>query len=177
MTSCRLPKPDWELISRSIEVVNGKATTRNTFFEFWHIPLVFLPFVQRNLDETGRESGFLLPEGENSSVKGAGDRRRRLLGHQSQHRYHGWRAILEQARLCAQRRFPLSRTGPGCLHRALECPAGSRHRGDPVWRNHANTGQPGGADILAYGRKYFNSETSGRGGRRVPVQLHLSPGI
>ena len=28
MTSCRLPKPDWQLISHSIEVVNEKATAR-----------------------------------------------------------------------------------------------------------------------------------------------------
>jgi LPS-assembly protein len=27
MTSCRLPKPDWQLISRSIEVAKQKATT------------------------------------------------------------------------------------------------------------------------------------------------------
>jgi LPS-assembly protein len=47
MTSCRLPKPDWKLISRSIEVVNQKASTHNSLFEFWHIPLFYLPFVER----------------------------------------------------------------------------------------------------------------------------------
>jgi len=70
MTSCRLPKPDWKLISRSIVVADGKASTHNSVFKFWNIPLFYLPFVARNLDETGRESGFLLPGGENSGVKG-----------------------------------------------------------------------------------------------------------
>ena len=71
MTSCRLPKPDWELISRSIEVVNQKATTHNSVFEaLGKIPLFYLPYVQRSLDDSGRESGFLIPTGENSGVKG-----------------------------------------------------------------------------------------------------------
>ena len=70
MTSCRLPKPDWELLSKTITVVDNKATTHNTLFEFLRIPLFYLPFVQRNLDDTGRESGFLLPVFANSGVKG-----------------------------------------------------------------------------------------------------------
>jgi len=70
MTSCRLPKPDWALVSRSIQVDDGKASTHNSFFKFWQVPLFYLPFVARNLDETGRETGFLIPTGENSSTKG-----------------------------------------------------------------------------------------------------------
>ena len=70
MTSCRLPKPDWQLISHSIEVANNKATTRNSLFEVLRLPVFYLPFVQRSLDATGRESGFLLPIFANSGVKG-----------------------------------------------------------------------------------------------------------
>jgi LPS-assembly protein len=70
MTSCRLPRPDWELISHTIEVANNQATARNSVFEFLHVPLFYLPFVRRSLDETGRESGLLIPAFENSGVKG-----------------------------------------------------------------------------------------------------------
>jgi LPS-assembly protein len=70
MTSCRLPKPDWELISRSIEVANGKATTRNSVFQFLRVPLFYLPYIQHSLDDTGRQSGLLLPVFADSGVKG-----------------------------------------------------------------------------------------------------------
>jgi len=70
MTSCRLPKPDWQMISRAIEVANGKASARNSFFELLNIPIFYLPFVAHNLDETGRQSGLLLPVFANSGVKG-----------------------------------------------------------------------------------------------------------
>jgi len=70
MTSCRLPKPDWELISKTIDVENNKARTRNSTFTFLKMPLFYLPFVERNLDDLGRESGLLIPQFENSGVKG-----------------------------------------------------------------------------------------------------------
>ena len=70
MTSCRLPKPDWQLISHSIQVANNKASTRNSLFEFLRIPVFYLPYVAHNLDDTGRESGILFPAFENSGVKG-----------------------------------------------------------------------------------------------------------
>jgi LPS-assembly protein len=70
MTSCKLPKPDWRWISHSIAVTNGKASTHNSFFELLGVKLLYLPFLQRNLDETGRESGLLIPAFENSGTKG-----------------------------------------------------------------------------------------------------------
>ena len=70
MTSCRLPKPDWELISRSIEIADDKATTRNSVFRFLHVPLFYLPVLQHSLDTTGRESGLLLPVFADSGIKG-----------------------------------------------------------------------------------------------------------
>jgi len=70
MTSCRLPKPDWELISRTIDVANNKARTHRSTFEFLKVPVFYLPFVERNLDDFGRESGILIPAFENSGVKG-----------------------------------------------------------------------------------------------------------
>ncbi len=61
MTNCRLPKPDWVLISRSIDLVNGKASTSNSIFKFLGVPLFYLPYLRHPVEETGRESGFLIP--------------------------------------------------------------------------------------------------------------------
>jgi LPS-assembly protein len=72
MTNCRLPRPDWQLISRSIDLDNNKASTTNSVFKFLGIPLFFLPYLRHPTDETGRESGFLIPvfPSNYSSVRG-----------------------------------------------------------------------------------------------------------
>ena len=158
MTACRLPKPDWQVISRSIDLVNQKATSHNSFFEFWRIPLFYLPFVQRNLDETGRESGILLPGGENSSVKGL------VLGDEVYWAINRSMDLTVGAQYWSKRGF---------------APSGDfRYRGrglDAVtvrWNALLDRGieevlsgattptlvNQGGADILAFGRKYFGTE-------------------
>ena len=43
MTNCRLPKPDWQLFSRSIDLANGKASTSNSVFKFLGVPIFYLP--------------------------------------------------------------------------------------------------------------------------------------
>jgi len=70
MTNCRLPRPDWRLISRAINLANGKASTSNALFEFLGVPLFYLPYLRHPVDETGRESGVLVPVLSNSSIKG-----------------------------------------------------------------------------------------------------------
>jgi LPS-assembly protein len=70
MTNCRLPKPDWRLISNSINLVNGKASTTGSIFEFLGIPLFYLPYLRHPVDDIGRESGMLIPVVSNSSIKG-----------------------------------------------------------------------------------------------------------
>jgi LPS-assembly protein len=70
MTNCHLPHPDWRLISRAINLANGKASTSNAFFEFLGVPLFYLPYLRHPVDETGRESGLLTPVLSNSSIKG-----------------------------------------------------------------------------------------------------------
>jgi len=72
MTNCRLPKPDWALISRSIELANGKASTTNSIFKFLGVPLFYLPYLRHPVEETGRESGFLIPvlPSNKSSIRG-----------------------------------------------------------------------------------------------------------
>jgi LPS-assembly protein len=72
MTNCRLPKPDWEIISRAMTLENGKASTANSIFKFLGVPLFWLPYLRHPVDETGRESGFLIPvfPSNYSSVRG-----------------------------------------------------------------------------------------------------------
>ncbi len=70
MTNCRLPRPDWQVISRSINLVDGKASTTNAFFKFLGVPLFYLPYLRHPVDESGRESGLLIPVLSNSSIKG-----------------------------------------------------------------------------------------------------------
>lgn len=70
MTSCRLPKPDWRLLARSIVVNNGQARAANTRFELLKLPVFYLPFVTHPVDTESRQSGLLIPSPGNSSTKG-----------------------------------------------------------------------------------------------------------
>ena len=70
MTNCNLPRPDWQLLSRSIDLANNNATTRNSVFEFLGLPLFYFPWLRHPVDDTGRESGILIPVLSNSSIKG-----------------------------------------------------------------------------------------------------------
>jgi LPS-assembly protein len=71
MTNCRLPKPDWQLLSRHIDVAEGHASTTNTIFKLFGVPIFDLPYLRHPIDEGGRESGFLIPIISNgSSIRG-----------------------------------------------------------------------------------------------------------
>jgi LPS-assembly protein len=70
MTNCRLPHPDWQLMAHSIEVANGQASTKSTYFKFLGVPLFYLPYLRHPVDENGRESGFLIPNPGNSTTRG-----------------------------------------------------------------------------------------------------------
>jgi LPS-assembly protein len=72
ITNCTMPRPDWEVISRSIKVQDGKASMANAVFKFLGVPVFYLPYLRHPVDETGRESGLLIPvlPSNNSSVRG-----------------------------------------------------------------------------------------------------------
>src|SRR5580704_7180715 len=70
MTNCKLPRPDWALISRAIKVANEKASASNTWFKLLGLPIFYLPYLRHPVDETGRETGLLIPVVSNSSIKG-----------------------------------------------------------------------------------------------------------
>jgi LPS-assembly protein len=159
MTSCRLPKPDWQLISRSIDVANGKASTHNSLFEFLKIPLFYLPFVQHNLDETGRESGIMLDGFENSSVKGL------VLGEQIYWVINRSMDVTAGAQYWSKRGYApngdfrykgsgldaLNVRWSALLDRGIEETLSGATT--PTLENQ------GGTDIIASGRKYFGPDT------------------
>jgi LPS-assembly protein len=70
ITNCRLPHPDWRVISKSIELENQHAATKNAWFEFLGMPLFYLPYLRHPATEGDRESGLLIPVPSNSSIKG-----------------------------------------------------------------------------------------------------------
>jgi len=70
MTSCRLPDPDWVLLSSKISVADGTARARNSSFKLLHVPLFFLPYVNHPVNAESRQSGFLIPTIGTSSTKG-----------------------------------------------------------------------------------------------------------
>jgi LPS-assembly protein len=71
ITNCLLPRPDWQVISRSIKLEDGKASTSNALFNFLGVPLFYFPYLRHPVDETGRESGLLVPVvSTGSSVRG-----------------------------------------------------------------------------------------------------------
>jgi LPS-assembly protein len=72
MTFCQLPRPDWKLAAPRIRVVNGRASASNTLFLAtpWQVPLFWMPFLTHPVNDSGRDSGFLLPTLGESSVKG-----------------------------------------------------------------------------------------------------------
>ena len=61
MTNCRLPRPDWLLISRTIKLEDGTASSANLLFKFLGVPVFYLPYLSHPTNETGRESGLLFP--------------------------------------------------------------------------------------------------------------------
>jgi LPS-assembly protein len=70
ITNCHLPKPDWKLISRSIDLNDNEASTTNTVFKFFGVPIFYIPYLRHPVDEIGRQSGLLIPIPGNSSIKG-----------------------------------------------------------------------------------------------------------
>jgi len=70
MTNCQLPKPDWRVVSKSIRLEDGMASTSNSFFKFLDVPIFYLPYLRHPVSEAGRESGLLIPVISNSSIKG-----------------------------------------------------------------------------------------------------------
>jgi LPS-assembly protein len=70
MTSCRLPRPDWRIFARVIDVQDGKARTKNGTFRLLGIPVLYLPYATHPVDTESRQSGILIPIFSNSNTEG-----------------------------------------------------------------------------------------------------------
>ncbi len=71
VTSCELPNPKWTINAARIVVdVGDKARIYSSSFRLKKVPVLYLPFAQHPVAKLGRQSGFLIPNGGTSSVKG-----------------------------------------------------------------------------------------------------------
>ena len=70
VTSCRLPRPDWELTSGHVWVDGRAAHAKNSTFKLLNLPILFLPYVTHPATENQRQSGLLIPVISPSSSKG-----------------------------------------------------------------------------------------------------------
>jgi len=71
VTSCRLPHPKWTLNGERIVVdLGGKARAYNSTFRIEKVPLFYLPYADQPVDQMGRQSGLLMPQLGDSSLKG-----------------------------------------------------------------------------------------------------------
>jgi LPS-assembly protein len=161
MTNCRLPRPDWQVYSRSIKLENNTASTTNALFKFLGLPIFYLPYLRHPVDDTGRESGFLIPAiSTGSSIRGY------TLGEQAYWAINRNMDMIAGAEFYSKRGWApngdFRYRGPGLDHltvrwnalldRGVELPSAA----DPAQLVLTNQG---GVDVVAQGRKDLTPET------------------
>jgi LPS-assembly protein len=71
LTVCEPEKPTWKFFAtRATLHVNRSVALVNANFRLFRIPLIYLPYATTPAGENLRQSGFLLPEFSNTSLKG-----------------------------------------------------------------------------------------------------------
>lgn len=70
VTSCQLPRPDWEFTAAHLWTRDGTAYAKNSTFRLLHIPILFLPYASHPVDVQQRQSGLLIPVVSQSTTKG-----------------------------------------------------------------------------------------------------------
>lgn len=157
MTNCRLPHPDWQLISRAITVDKDEASTANTFFKLFGVPIFYLPYLRHPVDETGRQSGLLIPVVSNgSSIRGY------TFGEQVYFVLNRSMDMVIGAEYYSKRGFApngdFRYKGPGLDHLTVRWNA-LLDRGVAATPPATGLVNQGGVDILAQGRKDFSPNT------------------
>ena len=75
VTSCLLPRPDWELFAHHFVINDQKAKASNSIFRLLGIPLLPLPYVTHPTNTEDRQSGILIPElGYSSASQNTGSK-------------------------------------------------------------------------------------------------------
>lgn len=70
MTNCNLPRPDWALFSKTIQLRDQKATSTNMVFKAEGVPVFYLPYISHPVNEQTRQSGLLIPVFGISTTRG-----------------------------------------------------------------------------------------------------------
>jgi LPS-assembly protein len=71
VTTCQLPQPKWEFHAHKVVVdVGGNAKIYNSNFRLHGVPVLFFPFATHPAERYPRQSGFLIPNIGQSSIKG-----------------------------------------------------------------------------------------------------------
>jgi LPS-assembly protein len=71
ITTCELPNPKWQFYAKKMVVeVGGNAKIYTSTFRLEGLPIFFFPFATHPIQRLPRQSGFLIPNIGNSSVKG-----------------------------------------------------------------------------------------------------------
>jgi LPS-assembly protein len=70
VTSCELPHPDWAFHTRRTEMEAHTAKMYDSYFTLIDVPVFFFPYATHEVNSEGRQSGFLIPVGGESSTKG-----------------------------------------------------------------------------------------------------------
>jgi LPS-assembly protein len=75
VTSCLLPRPDWQLTAHRINLDHGKAHAAGSTFHLLGLPLLFFPYVSHPVDSETRQSGLIIPVfGYSSASKDTGSK-------------------------------------------------------------------------------------------------------
>jgi LPS-assembly protein len=71
VTTCDLPRPKWEFRAGKVDVeVGGTAKIYHTAFGLEGIPVLYFPFATMPAERIPRQSGFLIPNFGESTIKG-----------------------------------------------------------------------------------------------------------
>lgn len=117
LTVCEPDKPSWKFFTSHATVrVERSVAMVNANFRLFGIPLIYLPYATAPAGSKLRQSGFLLPEFSDTSLKGM------VLGDAYYWAPRDWTDLslgaeyLSLARLAAERRIPREALGE-CKHR------------------------------------------------------------
>jgi LPS-assembly protein len=71
ITVCRPDKPTWKFYSQHATLhLNKSVALVNANFRLFHVPLIWLPYANSPAGSKVRQSGFMIPDAGQSSVKG-----------------------------------------------------------------------------------------------------------
>src|SRR5579883_891838 len=71
VTDCRLESPKWTFQTQKAVVLLGEnAKLYHATFHFFYIPIFYFPYTRLPAERIGRQSGFLIPDIGQSSLKG-----------------------------------------------------------------------------------------------------------